>query len=358
MPLEIEGVHPTDSNHKQSGSRPLPAFTYFVDDQGYIYYSRGDNDLLADSVTAILVYIPVQSGSSNRYRPASGKSYIKYVVDGFTKELPNIRRDLSTRCVSLIEGKMRQSATGDEFLSVPTANIVEVFKPQQALNDILAGQTSDLSENSVQKVRAAVKLLTDQGIASERLGLYGGLQCGLRSPSGDINDIDILVEGCNAYPSIVRLASKMGINAASILTEIQLAPAARLRRRQLSAVFLPEYPDTIVDIKISYGTAGHQKLTTFLANAQVISDTGHIEAEVIDASHSLCLPAQYLIRKADGTEVWIATNRYIDTGAAAVGDTVRINGAMTSQGVIVLTDPLRHYIYDSWLDTLLNRTRK
>jgi predicted nucleotidyltransferase len=323
----------------------LPPFTYFKDSEDYIFYSGESYDLDKEYVRATLVYVPAPAQEADRYQPATKTTYIKFISHGYRSEMPRMMNGLSTRRYDYMTQFMnRDSITGDEFLSIPVSNICEVYNPKTSLNRILNEKTDELSDRSVDKVHAAINELQKVGIELGRLGLYGGLQCGLRQAnSREINDIDILVDGCGAYAAVVNISSRNMVQPETFprfVAENAVKRAVAMRRGQLSQFKLPDYTDTTVDIRLLRSQLSKYPEQTIGIKTIILHD-----AKVIDASESLSLPANYNLADSKGQILSLHSKQYHHLGAATVGDTVSVRGYQVDKTQILLSRPDTHYIY-------------
>lgn len=331
----------------------ITAFTYFKDEDGFIYYASGEDCLLEEKVRSILVYAPVTGGGAVRYQPHSDTSYAKCVSHGYSSEEARLREvltpDQHRKITALFS---HDEVSGDEFLAVPTRKIVEVYNPGTALSKLLEGDERVYSTRSVEKVRIVVNILANAGIASSRLGLYGGMQCSLVHADGrEINDIDILVRGVGAYGAVVDLAKGNVVRPETFpdfVASNTIKRAVAVRRGQLSQFRLPDYPDTVVDIRLVRAAEDSKKAVASLKEIAPMEELSLEGVIVVDASESLSVPACYVVQDASG-RIWsVVTHHYHHLGAATRGDMVSICGVtVDASGVVALTSPDRHYIYKS-----------
>lgn len=329
----------------------IAAFTYLKDQEGYIYYASGDNNLGADVIRSVLVYAPVPDGRATRYQLSSGTGYIKSVSHGYRSELPRMREELSPEGYSTIRGMLKKdSDSGDEFLALPVSRIAEVYSPKASLTELLAGDVDGYSQTAIAKLNEAVEAFISQSIELGRLGLYGGLQCHLtRVGNKEIDDIDMLVDGLDAYEGLVNLATGNVVRPEtfpSFVAKNAIKRAVAIRRGQLSQFRLRGHPDTVVDARLLRTDQDRVDRPIVIPARGTRRSIALEGAEVISATESLSVPTRYDVRDRSGGNWSVVTNHYHHLGAAHTGDQVVVHGDTVDDGVIVLADPDRHHIYN------------
>lgn len=137
------------------------SFTYFKDIHGYIYYLR---EIREDEggVEAVSVYYPDQRGVR---RQNGAYKYSKMVSHGLSYELAYMKKLLPVESFAKIMARRRHNEeTGEEFLLVPFEEISEVYSPKAALQYILRGHLTELSQAAYDKITATISLLETQNI--------------------------------------------------------------------------------------------------------------------------------------------------------------------------------------------------
>lgn len=334
--------------HETTGD--LTAFTYFKDADGFIYYASGDNNLNNETVRSVLVYAPGEGDAAVRYQPESDTQYVKSLSHGYQSELPRLQDTLSPEQYTKIADKFVQdSVSSDEFLAVPTSGITEVYDPKQAFGALLTGNHTMYSSEASKRVQEAAAAFESKGIASERLGLYGGLQCSLIHTDGkEINDIDLLVDGLDAYDAMIALAQNNVVRPETFpafIANNAIKRSVAIRRGQLSQFRLTQHPDTVVDIRLVRTDHDDTRTAQQLASLHLGGTIDLQTATVTHAHEALSTPARFEVQTTRGKQISVITNQYHHLGAAGVGDTVTLRGRATDQHTIALTDPNNHYIY-------------
>jgi len=146
-----------------------------------------------DLVLAILRYIPDKDGE----RILEGRHYIRvYDNDATTRYL----RENFCDYINEVEW------LGLELQSVPTANIAEIYKPADKLQEILANPCSRLERQIARFVEA---LSNASGIDSSSFGVSGSILIGLQTPDSDI-DLNVYgeSEGFRVYDALRTLREK------------------------------------------------------------------------------------------------------------------------------------------------------
>lgn len=324
-----------------------PAFTYLKDQYDHIYYASGLDRLDDKAMRVVLVYVPAPLDEARRLQVSTGIGYSKVIAHGYQAELPRIQQQLSARSYRMIRNMMeRDPYTNDEFLLLPTENVTEIYDPKASLDALLRGETPGFSKLAVQKLSIAVDMFARNSIAQAGLGLYGSLQCHLRdSRSGDINDIDMLVDGCDSYTKIVGLAAGNLVRPETFpdfVATDAVKRAVAIRRGQLSQFRLPNHPDTVVDIRLLH--TGHNWSLPRIGETRP-QDITCEDALIVEASESLSIPARYVVRNSQGQDLSIVTTQYHHLGAAGIGDSVSFKGIPADEHTVMLSDPERHYIH-------------
>jgi len=336
--------------HHPDQAADLTAFTYFKDVSGLIYYASGDNSLDNDTVRSVLVYAPTDDRNAARFQPESDTAYTKAVSHGYRSELPRLRESLSSEQYGIVADMFEQDAgTGDEFLAVPSQRIAEVYNPKAALQALAEGHNPAYSSEAADRAQEAIGIFERSGIQADRLGLYGGLQCSLVHTDGkEINDVDVLIDGLNAYDQAVDLARGNTVDPRTFpgfIASHAVKRAVAIRRGQLSQFRLPEHPDTTVDIRLVRTPEDGHEVATMLTRPTLGEVVTITSATVVDAHESLSVPARYKLQTPEGQAWSVVTDQYHHLGAAGEGDVVSVYGRAASVGVIALTEPDRHHIY-------------
>jgi predicted nucleotidyltransferase len=317
----------------------------------FTYYSSGNNSLESEAMRSVLVYTPASSAQVTRFQGSTDRGYIKTLSHGYHSELPRLAQELPPdRYAKIADMFQRDSFTGDEWLAVPSRHVTEVYKPKDALVGLLEGVTKEYSETSIDKLRSAVNVFSSQGIEVGRLGLYGGLQCGLTHVGNkEINDVDLLVDRLESYENVVELSKGNKVRPETFPAFIAgnaIKRAVAMRRGQLSQFRLVDYPDTVVDIRLL--RVGNNSSGTLAIASQSTQPSKGIRlsnALIVGAAESLSVPARYEVQSAVGERWSVITNQYHHLGAASVGDQVSIRGGVVQRDTIMLTQPEHHHIY-------------
>jgi hypothetical protein len=326
----------------------IPSFTYIEDVDGLIYYSTGLNSsTIQGFVDVILVYYPDEGG--NRLAKLHTQSrYSKYVCHGRTIELEEARCRLPPRTFSLVKPMFQHHIeTHEQFLSLELTRIAHIYSPKESLVNLLANE--DRTSRLSLALNGATWTLRRLGINPNRIGLYGGLQCGIRHPDiHKLHDLDILVEGLDAYEAIVRASDSNVVDVGLFPHRIANHPIERavaIRRGQISQFKLIISPtdSVVVDLRIVRADLDRNDFKSPTVGPPTFEEIVLLDAEVIDSRQGLSIPCCYTIRA--GTKHYIVGSRYYHhLGAAHVGDPVLVKGRLVSDHYIALNDPDTHYV--------------
>ena len=336
----------------KSGRSSISPFTYFKDTDGYIFYASGPEEQASETVRSILVYVPCAPKYATKVHPYSQTYYKKCLAHGYRSELLRLQEELDRSSYIKISNLCSSdTTTGEEFLIVPRSSIVEWYDSKEALRDILQDNRHIYPASVRSAVLATISLFNHAGIQTSRLGIYGGLQCGLIPTNGlSLNDVDVVVYGVDAYPIIVNLAKYNSTlqEFTSFIAEDPIRRAEALRRGQLSQFRLPHQPHTPIDARI-IRTDNDPKVSL----PQAARDHREITlrgARVTQASGSLSFPITYEVLDSDHKQWNVITNLYQHIGAATVDDIVELRG-LAYGSTILLSNPSKHYIYCSELSS-------
>ena len=319
----------------------IHTFTYIKDSSGYISYIK---EILGDMASVTSVYLPDPHGPIYR----AGQTYTKLISHGLGYEWPYLRARASATSYDYLHSKaFTDPKTGEESLTIPLDSIVEMYDDKQTLHDLINGKLQLPHSDGCQKFTSALKTL-NQYIELDRLGLYGSLAAQVHKPGSNLCDIDVLVDGIDAYSAVITMSKGNFVDPVLLSDPIRTNPIRRqaaLRRGQLSQMRLSEFSDTVCDVRIVRLPSDPNTYAACNKRLEGSADINLEGALVTNASESLCLPFAYTITY-QGNEYHVIGNYYGFMAAATVGDKVNVKGLLVDGKYIYISDSTAHYIYD------------
>jgi predicted nucleotidyltransferase len=256
---------------------------YIRTDDGLFFAVKGGRHS-DELVVAILRYIPDEKGE----RVQDGKRHCRvYDIVSTTKFLAENYPDYLNYIDWL----------GLRLQSVPTSKIVEVYKPTQRLQDILARPESRLEE----QIAHFVERLSDaSGVSSASFGVSGSLLIGFETVDSDI-DLNVYgeMEGRKVYDAFKQLRSIEDWVSPYDADSIELVLKSRWGDTGLDLDRLRAVECDKVLHGLVYGVDYFIRLLADEDNSTSIPiKTAIISATVTDASHGIFTPCTYRIEKA------------------------------------------------------------
>ena len=313
--------------------------TYFKDKYGLIYYSNGIVGVDPKSTRAVLVYQPSQTDEA-RWQPETGMFYRKNIDNGGLDVISDgvIEGELNEVIKSR---RVRNPETHDAYLSVPLADITDVYDPFTSHHSIIGARKAPIgAEYILECVENFTSILRAYGVAKDDIGLYGGLQAGIfPTDATRFHDVDIRIRGIEYLPTVKVLAADMK-------KPLQLAmqgdnPIVSAMRKRMSLLQF-KLDNLTVDLKV---VRKESDLNSFPANDHVDGYVGEGEQRgfILDDREAVTSPTSFMVGLEDGREIAVTTLMYNYIGAAWSGDKVRFRGLQTPNATM-LTDPQKHFI--------------
>lgn len=160
----------------------------FSDIYGIVYHKQINGQGFID---ANIVYVPTPKNLANRIQIPTRKYYTKRIVQRGTPvpsfdDLPEIKNQVLSR--------IKHKRGMGHYVAVPLEEIVEVYNAHKAFCNEL-----DSEGDYAEELKKILTLLENAGIPFNVIGVYGGLQVGMREVSGNnykkMPDIDIVIQG-------------------------------------------------------------------------------------------------------------------------------------------------------------------
>jgi predicted nucleotidyltransferase len=295
-----------------------------------------------------MVYYPSSAAANTRRQLTTGRACTKFVCHGYASEIPRMAAGLPKWVFDRLTEMMTVDASsGEQHLNLPNNEIVDTYNAKSSLQQLRRGLVPGFSRSATETLQEGLNAFHRAGIGEASLGLYGGLQCFLVQETGTLNDLDVLVEGLDAYEAIIALSNSNIVRPETFPAFVAQDPVKRavaIRRGQLSQFRLASNPAIVVDIRIVRASSDQTSFPhlnqTMVASGVELELTG---ARVIDASESLSLPAAYVVDTPGGI-VTISTRYYHSLGAATTGNRVNARGLLVNRGQLLLLDANSHFI--------------
>ncbi len=320
--------------------------TYFETKSGLVCYTYGHWCRFDDDHMVACVVGYFTPGPTKRIQSSTGRYMEKVIYEGNEGNLdfderfahvPSWIKDLLKKYTVI------KKETKEHLLVVSYRDVIKIYSPREALEEILSGK-SNLDQKRTKAVVRMMKYLKSYGLDQKNVGLYGSLQIHVVHES-EVIDIDTLLYGINTYAILLRLTGEQKIKPQIIskyrsINAIPTWKLARDTRDSVAKLFLAR--NIHADVRI---VRKPTKTSPFdFQNLQVAQVSKKYVGIVTDASESLSCPSIFKVKigKHDYT---IATRLYVFIGAARKGDKVEIYGKkLKGSNAILIAEGKTDYI--------------
>ncbi len=235
-----------------------------------------------------------------------------------------------------------------DILAVPIEEVKEVFDPRGVCRALLNG-VSSMPEVHLRKFREAHRIITSLGIPAEDIGVWGGLQCFMKSnvPNVSSHDYDFLIYGLEHLQTIKERPTDLypAPNGSRWLdTSLRVWRRALHRRNSYTVVLGESCDGSEIYIELKFVRKPEDPDSYPYDWVHSDEETVITEAVVTDDSEGPCLPSVFTVETDNGREMKVATDIFYYLGSAWKGDRITISGYAADDSLLMLVDPENHFI--------------